>query len=124
MAGRPTSYKEEYCEQLIKHMAEGLSFESFAGAVGVSKQTLYDWAAANPEFLDAKQRGFEVSRLTWERIGLKITKAGEGNATAFIFNMKNRFKEEWRDKVETEHSGEMGINWNETRNYQKPNELT
>ena len=27
--GRPTKYKPEYCEMLIEHMSEGLSFESF-----------------------------------------------------------------------------------------------
>jgi hypothetical protein len=98
---RPSDYTEAYCTQLITHMEEGLSFESFAGAIGVCKQTLYNWIEQYPEFLDAKKAGFEKSRLTWERIGLKIAKNGEGNPTAFIFNMKNRFKDEWKDKVET-----------------------
>lgn len=103
--GRPTIYDPAYCEQLIEHMAEGLSFESFAGAIGVSKQTLYDWLEANPAFLDAKKEGFEQSRLTWEKIGNNLAKTGTGNAVAFIFNMKNRFREDWNDKQQIEHSG-------------------
>ena len=105
-AGRPTEYKQEYCQQLIDHMADGFSFESFAGLIGVSKQTIYNWLEQFLEFVDAKKTGFEASRLTWEKIGKDIAKNGEGNATAFIFNMKNRFREDWNDKQQIEHSGE------------------
>jgi transposase len=104
--GRPTDFKDEYCELLVQHMKEGYSFESFAGLVGVTRKTIYNWLEI-PEFLHAKERGFEVSRLTWEKIGKTITVHGEGNATAFIFNMKNRFREDWNDKKEIEHSGEV-----------------
>ena len=68
--GRPTSYKPEYCDMLIRHMRSGLSFESFAGVVGVSKQTIYDWEKVNPEFLDAKKKGAALSNLFWEKIGI------------------------------------------------------
>ena len=102
--GRPTDYKEEYCEELIIHMSMGYSFESFAGIVGTCKQTLYNWLESNPMFLDAKEKGFSASRLRWEQIGLGIAQKGQGNATAFIFNMKNRFPSEWRDKQELDHS--------------------
>lgn len=36
----------------------------------------------------------------WERQGRRMTTGGDGNATVWIFNMKNRFK--WRDKPESE----------------------
>lgn len=106
--GRPTSYKKEYCGQLIDHMAQGLSFESFAGICRVSKQTIYDWEKANPEFLDSKNIGLELNRLFWEKLGVEYIRdestAGVGsvklNATVYIFNMKNRFPKEWRDKQE------------------------
>lgn len=106
--GRPSKYKPEYCAQLVSHMAEGLSFESFAGVLEVSKQTIYDWTEANKDFLDAKEVGTEKSRIFWEKLGIdhiinKSDSYGEGqstsrslNSSAWIFNMKNRFK--WRDK--------------------------
>jgi len=104
--GRPTDYKSEYCEELIQHMAEGFSFESFAGKVRASKQTIYDWLDAHPEFLDAKKEAFEQSRLFWESVGINLTTGKlNGNPTTWIFNMKNRFKQEWRDKQEVEQSG-------------------
>ena len=121
-AGRPTSYEERFCEMLIDHMAQGFSYESFAGLVGVSKQTIYDWEKANPEFLDSKKIGVEKSRLFWETQGIEgiyntetfeqdengsrsVKKAL--NSSVWIFNMKNRFKDEWRDKQETELSGNV-----------------
>jgi hypothetical protein len=30
------------------------------------------------------------------------------NPTSYIFNMKNRFKEDWRDKVESDHTSSDG----------------
>jgi len=116
-AGRPTSYEERFCEMLIDHMAQGFSYESFAGLVGVSKQTIYDWEKANPEFLDSKKIGVEKSRLFWETQGIEgiyTTETFEQdengsrsvkkalNSSVWIFNMKNRFKDEWRDKQETD----------------------
>jgi transposase-like protein len=52
--GRPSDYKPEYCELLIKHAEEGYSFESFAGRIGVTPKTLYNWEQEHPEFLQAK----------------------------------------------------------------------
>lgn len=106
--GRPTTYKKEYSEQLIEHMGKGLSFESFAGVCRVCKDTLYEWEKVHSEFSDAKKIGLELNRLFWEKLGVDYIKdestAGVGstklNATVYIFNMKNRFPKEWRDKQE------------------------
>lgn len=115
--GRPTTYKPEYCQMLIDHMASGLSFESFAGVCRVSKQTIYDWLNANPDFLDAKSKGLELNRLWWEQKGRDYLIEDSGkdvitqklNSTVYVFNMKNRFPKEWRDKQEIEHSGTTEI---------------
>lgn len=121
--GRPTIYEQRFCDLLIDHMEKGFSYESFAGLVGVSKQTIYDWEKANPEFLDSKKIGVEKSRLFWETQGIEgiyTTETFEQdengsrstkralNSPVWIFNMKNRFKDEWKDKQETELSGSVG----------------
>jgi hypothetical protein len=106
--GRPTDYRPEYCELLINHLAEGLSFESFAAVVDTCKQTIYTWLEKFPEFSAARANGNEKSRLYWERLGrdhiLNSSIVGVAskslNATVWIFNMKNRFPDEWRDKKE------------------------
>jgi hypothetical protein len=108
LGGRPSEFKPEYCSELIKHMEEGLSFESFAGVVGCCKQTLYTWCENHPEFLDSKKKAFEKNRLFWEKVGVQGMFMGGNenpfNATVWIFNMKNRFN--WRDKQEVENIGE------------------
>lgn len=110
--GRPSEFKQEYCDQLINHMASGLSFEAFAGVLSVSKQTLYNWAEANPEFMDAKKTGLEKCRLFWEKLGVDhiINRSISGaestslNTGVYVFNMKNRFPEEWKDKKEVDNT--------------------
>lgn len=106
--GRPTEYRPEYCQALIEHMEKGLSFEAFAGALGVAKQTLYNWEKLFPEFVDAKEIGIGRARIFWENLGINhvvnqsesfgqgVSQSKSLNASVWIFNMKNRFQ--WRDK--------------------------
>ena len=70
LGGRPTKYKTEYCELLINHMAAGYSFLSFAGLIRVNQDSLYEWERVYPEFSESKKRGFELSRLFWEGLGI------------------------------------------------------
>lgn len=119
LGGRPTDYKPEYCEKLIEHMTEGLSFEAFGGVVGVCKQTLYSWTDKYPAFLDAKQRATSLARLWWEKTGIaglwnessseiegksRRTFSKSFNTGVWVFNMKNRFKDDWKEKHEIEHT--------------------
>ena len=97
-AGRPTKYKAEYCEMLVKHMEEGLSFESFGAKANVSRDTLYTWEKKYEEFAEAKKKGKTKCLEFWESMG-RSGAAGKlpgFNAAAWIFNMKNRFM--WRDR--------------------------
>lgn len=97
-AGRPTKYKEEYCELLIKHMAEGLSLEAFAGVVGVNQDTIHEWVKKHPKFSEAKSLGLPLARLFWEKLarGIALGKIQGANAAVAIFCLKNRLG--WRDK--------------------------
>jgi hypothetical protein len=94
--GRPSDYDPKYCEEIIEYMGQGFSKEAFAGHISVSKQTLYNWMASHKEFLDAVNRAEEKCRVFWEELGIQMVLAGQGNATTWIFNMKNRFN--WKDR--------------------------
>lgn len=96
--GRPSKYKPEYCEMLIKHMADGYSFESFAAIIDLDRDTIYEWTKAHPDFSDAKKRAVAKSQLFWEKIGHggSLGRIKNFSAAAWIFSMKNRFQ--WRDK--------------------------
>ena len=106
MLGRPSEYYDEHCEKVLNHMAGGFSFESFAGLIGVDRSTIYRWLDEQPAFKDAKKAGTEKSRLYWENIGVKGS-AGQmpgWNPTGWIYNVKNRFPNEWNDRKEAEKS--------------------
>jgi len=108
--GRPQKYKTEYCQMLIDHMAEGYSFESFAGVINVSQKLMYDWCRRFPEFLYAKQQGRQKSLLKWEKLafeGMWYDQKRPFNSTVWIFSMKNKFN--WKDKVENEQKVELDI---------------
>jgi transposase len=107
--GKPTDYKPEYCQELIDYMAQGYGYLAFAGKIGVSIQTMYDWEKAHDEYLEAKERAFEANRRVWDEAA---TDAALGrktgiNPTIMIFNLKNRFPKEWRDRRELDLAGSL-----------------
>lgn len=110
--GRPPKYSSDFCSELIQHMAQGRSFESFAAAIyhqhGVSVciETLYRWARDHEEFSQAKKEGHALAYDFWEELGNTAVNSpsSQFNSTVWIFNMKNRFQ--WADKVEAKVIGD------------------
>ena len=107
-AGRPTLYKPAYCEEVVHHLGEGYTLASFAGIIGASRQTVYDWADAHPEFLDAIKKGRAKGQHIWEQRLAKQAIDGAGNTAAIIFAMKNLYQDDWADKIVSEHTGKNG----------------
>jgi transposase-like protein len=113
--GRPSDYDPEYCDVAETFLAEGYSVAALAGKLHVARSTIYEWIAQHQEFSDAVKRGQSGAVLWWESRNIEFAKTGEGNATAIIFGLKNRASDEWRDKVETEHSGNMAVEYRKIR---------
>ena len=103
-AGRPTSFKKEYCDAVIRHMEQGASLTSFAADIDVSRSTINNWMEQHPEFLEAVKRGKARCAAWWERKGREGA-AGESqvNPTLVIFGLKNMAPDDWRDKQEHDH---------------------
>lgn len=96
--GRPRiQYSSCWCDMLVEHMEKGLSFESFAGVVGISRAKLYHFVHPQngiPEFIDAQKEGQAKSLLIWEKMGIGLVtgKFGKGaNGVVWMMNMYNRF---------------------------------
>lgn len=70
--GRPTAYREEYCELLINHMRQGGTLESFGSIAHCSIQTVYNWMEQHPEFLEARKRGMPLLHAFYENMGKTI----------------------------------------------------
>jgi hypothetical protein len=108
--GRPTKYDPAYCEAVVVHMAEGASLTSFAAEIDVCRDTITEWANVHEEFSAAVKKGKAKCAAWWEATNRNLAKTGTGNATACIFGLKNMAADDWRDKVETQHSGNVTIN--------------
>lgn len=105
--GRPTKYKKEFCELLVQHMGEGMSFESFAGhpKVRVARSKIYDWREKHQEFRDAYEKGEAASAHYLEKAALTGALNPKNlpvNTGLFCFFLKNRLG--WSDKIE--HTGD------------------
>ncbi len=110
MSGRPSKYSEAYCEEIIRHMAEGASMASFAAEIGVARSSLNEWMEHHPEFSEAVKIAKAKCAAWWEKHlrSIAVAGGGPGAATACIFGLKNMAAEDWREKTETEISGKDG----------------
>ena len=110
-AGRPTDYKPALCDRVLELGAEGKTLAEIAADLDVARSTLNDWRAKHEEFAYAINRALEKAQAWWENNGRIATFGGfDGfNATSYIFQMKNRFRDDWRDKIEQEHSGGVTV---------------
>lgn len=107
--GRPTKYKSEYAKTLPLMFSEGQSVCEVCGQLGISKETFYTWTEKHPAFLDAYKKGIALSQQWWEKAG-RAGAIGKIplNPAVWIYNMKNRFYQDWKDRAEMHHSGEIG----------------
>lgn len=129
---RPTKYKEEYVTQAEKLCRLGATDIEVADFLEVDVRTLYRWKGEHEEFCQALKAGKEISDERVERslfsratgyehdeVDIRVV-AGElvqtpirkfypPDTTAAIFWLKNRKPSDWRDKTETEHSGNVTI---------------
>jgi len=129
-AGRPTKYKAEYAEQAKKLCELGATDRQLADFFEVSESTLNLWKIDNKEFSESLKLGKEapdalVERSLFQRamgysheeddirvvngelVITPIIKHYPPDSTSLIFWLKNRKKDDWRDKQEIEQSGKL-----------------
>jgi transposase-like protein len=84
---------------------DGLTDEQIAHNIGITTSTLYEWKKKYSEISDALKKTKEVVDREVENALYK--KALSGDTTALIFWLKNRRPNDWRDKRETQLSGNV-----------------
>ena len=100
--GRPTTYRPEHCETVIALGKEGKSRAEIASALDCSRQTLANWEAEHPEFLDALKRAKDEELAWWEAKGRTGIDQGSGfNAGLWGKCVSGRFPTEpYRERVQ------------------------
>jgi len=101
--GRPTSYVPSYCKDVIELGKAGKSKAQMAAAFDVSRQTIDNWADANPDFLEALNRAMAHCQAWWEdqaQSGL-FTPAGMNfNAAVWKKSVEARFRDDYTERQE------------------------
>jgi hypothetical protein len=98
---------------LIEHMKTGNNYTSFAAVTSKCIETLHNWEDAHPEFLAAKKEAFCLNQAWWQAKAIEAledtieyNEKGKPiykksiNPTILIFNLKNRFPDQWKDRKE------------------------
>ena len=112
--GRPTAYDPSYCEIAVKWGGEGKSKVWIATEIGVVVNTLDNWMAEHPDFLQAMMRAKQLEQRWWEDAGQQHLTTTGFSASAWSRSMAARFPKDWREKTATEHSGNVQhrvVNW-------------
>lgn len=109
MKGRPTSFKAAYCEDVVTLGKEGKSLAQMCAHFDISRQTIDNWAAAHPEFLEALSRAKAHAQAWWEDQGVVGMTADKFNAAVWKKSMEARFREDYTERQQIDHSGEMKI---------------
>jgi len=105
---RPSKYKPEYCDLLVKMLADGASLTEFRAEIGgVSPQTLHNWKERHKEFLEAFTRAETMGEAYWERkLRTELMLDNKANAPLVKLYFANRFG--WSDKQSQEITGKDG----------------
>lgn len=121
--GRPSEFKEEFCQRAKEMYEQGAVDIEVADALGIAVRTLYRWQAERPDFCQAAKVGKAMADARVERslyhraVGYTFdtVKIMQNNGLPVVvpfrehvppdpgaaFNwLKNRKPEEWRDRRE------------------------
>lgn len=134
--GRPTSYKPEYCQEIVEFFScrpyevtkdfkhgrieipnEFPTMIKFAMKINVDVTTLQEWAKVYPDF----SRSYNKSKKLQEQFISENSLRGNYNAPFAIFMMKNVAKwrdeedQSWSDKTELTglNGGAVQVTWSE-----------
>lgn len=107
----PRFYEPEFAQAVIEKMSDGYSFGGFAGQIGVARRTINKWMELHPEFEEACSRAMAVRQHWWETKAIEVaTTGGQGSqGQMVIFGLINAGREDWKQKQEIEHSGQVTL---------------
>lgn len=111
-----TKYIQEKHDKLaLKALKKGDSLAAICVLFDISRDTLTEWMKEGGQYykptLSASIKiGLAHGQIWWEKQmkdNLLTIKGSSFNSTGWIFTMKNRFKDDYRDKVEEEKPSEQ-----------------
>ena len=104
--GRPTVWNDDYIKIATTAAAFGATHEQIAAHIGVHLNTFKKWMKEKEELMSSVKKAKDEADL--KVVESLYKRATSGETTACIFWLKNRQKDQWRDKQEREHTGPDG----------------
>ena len=91
---------------------------SACNAADIPRSTFYNWLQTDPDF---KAAVADVNDIAIDFVEGKLyEKIKAGDTIATIFYLKSKAKQRgYVERQEIEHSGELGITWNEEKTYER-----
>jgi hypothetical protein len=102
-----TKLTPEKRQKFLDELADGQSVSAAAQAIHVSRQTLYVHREHDPDFAAEWDSAIESGTDALEDVAVK--RAKESSDTLLIFLLKGRRPEKFKDRVSTEHSGQLAV---------------
>ncbi len=86
--GRPTAYKDSFCEEIVEHMREGGNGITFAAKHNVTERTFRNWVNAHEDFFHAYSLGQTLLKgfLYKKLVQYLVDNPGKGKLNGHIFN--------------------------------------
>ena len=106
--GRPTKYKEEFCEQVIELGKQGYSKAMIAATLDISRETLDEWIDSKQDFSDAMKIAITQSQFWWEKTAQENLKNNQFNSPLWSKSMPARFPKDYSDRSKVELTGANG----------------
>ena len=97
--GRALKYDPEYCWTVRLMAQEGKFPESWCARLGVTMQTLFNWANTYPDFDQAVREAWHILNAYWTERAQQIVERpalwSDLKATVFLEILRKRFPETW-----------------------------
>lgn len=106
--GRPTSYKPEYCANVIEWGKLGKSKAWMCASLGIARVTMDRWIAEIEQFSYAMDEALTHSQLWWEDAGQDGMTKQQFSAAIWSRSMAARFPNDWREKTDNTTTHNLG----------------
>jgi len=106
--GRPSKYKPEYCEEIIRLGKEGKSIAQMAAFFDVDKASIFRWAEESDDFRTAFARAKVHSQNWWEDKAQQNLASRDFNAQLWLKSVASRFRDDYTERTQTEITGKDG----------------
>jgi len=105
-----TIYSDRMCNDIVQFCSQGKTLTAFAVFTGVHSSTIKKWRKRYKEFDEACEAAKEAQLAYMEHLAIgQVDGSVKGSTTALMFLLKNQFKDQYKDKVEVEHGGELNF---------------